>query len=66
VPLDEYPEPVQWELPVTPLYHGVDLMRTLTIGHVGWDALLHVAYLIGVLALGVWFTSRRLQHKLLK
>jgi lipooligosaccharide transport system permease protein len=66
VPLDEYPEPVQWVLPATPLYHGVDLMRTLTIGQVSWGALLNVAYLIGVLALGVWFTSRRLQHKLLK
>jgi lipooligosaccharide transport system permease protein len=66
VPLDEYPQAIQWVLPVTPLYHGVDLMRTLTIGDVGWDALIHVAYLLGVLALGVWFTSRRLQKKLLK
>ena len=66
VPLYEYPEAVQWILPATPLYHGVDLIRSLTIGDVGWDALLHVAYMLGVLALGVWFTSRRLQHKLLK
>ena len=66
VPLDEYPQAIQWVLPVTPLYHGVDLMRTLTIGDVGWDALIHVAYLLGVLALGVWFTSRRLQQKLRK
>jgi lipooligosaccharide transport system permease protein len=66
VPLYEYPEPVQWLLPVTPLYHGVDLIRSLTTGDVGWDALIHVAYLLGVLALGVWFTSKRLQRKLLK
>ena len=66
VPLDEYPEAVQWVLPVTPLYHGVDLMRALTLGDVGWDALIHVAYLLGVLALGVWFTARRLERKLLK
>jgi lipooligosaccharide transport system permease protein len=66
VPLSQYPEPVQWVLPVTPLYHGVDLMRSLTLGHVGWDALLNVAYLLGVMALGVWFTSRRLRHKLLR
>ena len=51
---------------VTPLYHGVDLMRELTLGNVGWDALIHVAYLLGVLALGVWFTARRLERKLLK
>jgi lipooligosaccharide transport system permease protein len=66
VPLEKYPEPIQWVLPITPLYHGVDLLRTLTIGNVGWDALIHVAYLLGVLALGVWFTSRRLERKLLK
>jgi lipooligosaccharide transport system permease protein len=66
VPLAQYPEPVQWVLPLTPLYHGVDLMRSLTLGHVGWDALLNVAYLLGVMALGVWFTARRLQRKLLK
>jgi lipooligosaccharide transport system permease protein len=66
VPLEEYPEAVQWVLPVTPLYHGVDLLRSLTLGDVGWDALIHVAYLLGVLALGVWFTARRLQQKLLK
>jgi lipooligosaccharide transport system permease protein len=66
VPLYEYPEAVRWVLPVTPLYHGVDLIRSLTVGDVGWDALLHVAYMLGVLALGVWFTARRLQHKLLK
>ena len=66
VPLAEYPEPVQWALPLTPLYHGVDLLRSLTLGHVGWDALINVAYLLGVLALGVWFTARRLEKKLLK
>jgi lipooligosaccharide transport system permease protein len=66
VPLEEYPKAVQWALPLTPLYHGVDLMRELTLGNVGWEALIHVAYLLGVLALGVWFTARRLEHKLLK
>jgi lipooligosaccharide transport system permease protein len=66
VPLDEYPKAVQWVLPVTPLYHGVDLLRKLTLGNVGWDVLIHVAYLLGVLALGVWFTARRLERKLLK
>ena len=66
VPLDQYPEAVQWALPLTPLYHGVDLLRALTLGSVGWDALVHVAYLVGVLALGVWLTARRLERLLLK
>jgi lipooligosaccharide transport system permease protein len=66
VPLDEYPSAMQWIVPLTPLYHGVDLLRALTLGNVGWTALIHVAYLLGVLALGVWFTARRLERKLLK
>ena len=66
VPLEEYPQPVQWLLPITPLYHGVDLIRKLTLGNVGWDALIHVAYLLGVLAIGIWFTARRLERRLLK
>jgi lipooligosaccharide transport system permease protein len=66
VPLDEYPAVMQWAVPLTPLYHGVDLLRGLTLGQVGWTALIHVAYLLGVLALGVWFTSRRLERRLLK
>jgi lipooligosaccharide transport system permease protein len=66
VPLEEYPRIAQWVLPVTPLYHGVDLMRALTLGEVGWSTLVHVGYLLGALALGVWFTARRLERKLLK
>jgi lipooligosaccharide transport system permease protein len=66
VPLEEYPSAMQWIVPLTPLYHGVDLLRALTLGHVGWTSLIHVAYLLGVLALGVWFTARRLERKLLK
>ena len=66
VPLHEYPQAIQWILPLTPLYHGVDLIRDLMLGTVGWDALIHVAYLLGVIAIGVWFTARRLQAKLLK
>jgi lipooligosaccharide transport system permease protein len=66
VPLEDYPATMQWIVPLTPLYHGVDLLRALTLGHVGWTSLIHVAYLLGVLALGVWFTARRLERKLLK
>ena len=65
-PLSAYPDWLETVIQATPLYHGVDLLRDLTLGHVTWGALVHVAYLLGVLALGVWFTSRRLQKKLLK
>ena len=31
VPLAEYPGAAQWILPLTPLYHGVELLRALTL-----------------------------------
>ena len=33
VPADEYPAVVTWLLPLTPLYHGVELLRSLTLGY---------------------------------
>jgi len=51
---------------VTPLWHGVDLTRMLTLGHVDWPlAAVHVAYLT-VLALAGWFWAvRRLTRRLI-
>ena len=39
VPADEYPDVVRWLLPLTPLYHGVQLLRAFTLGDVGWVVL---------------------------
>ena len=66
VPLHEYPAAVQWLLPLTPLYHGVELLRSLTLGHVGPGLLVHVAYLLAMAALGLAVADRRLARLLLK
>ena len=66
VPLHEYPDAVQWLLPLTPLYHGVELLRALTLGHVGLGVLAHVAYLAAMTAAGLAFCARRLERQLLK
>ena len=34
VPAEDYPAALQWVLPLTPLYHGVELLRALTLGDV--------------------------------
>ena len=34
VPAEEYPEVASWLLPLTPLYHGVELLRAFTLGDV--------------------------------
>jgi lipooligosaccharide transport system permease protein len=66
VPLADYPTAIRWILPLTPLYHSVELLRSLVLGGVGAAALVHVAYLLAMVAFGVAFTSRRLERQLLK
>lgn len=64
-PLSVYPDALQVVVRLTPLYHGVALLRSLSLGTVGPGLLAHVAYLgaMGLLGLGV--TSRRLAKLLL-
>jgi lipooligosaccharide transport system permease protein len=66
VPLSEYPEGVQWLLPLTPLYHGVELLRPLTLGSVEAGILVHVAYLVAMTVAGLAVADRRLARLLLK
>jgi lipooligosaccharide transport system permease protein len=66
VPLSEYPQALQWLLPLTPLYHGVELLRALTLGTVGADAFLHVGYLVVMIVAGLAVADRRLARLLLK
>ena len=65
-PLDSVPEAVRIVIQLTPLYHGVDLLRTLSVGVVGPDTLVHVLYLGGMGILGLAVVSRRLDKLLLK
>ena len=66
VPADEYPDVVTWLLPLTPLYHGVELLRSLTLGDVGWLALVNVAYLVAMTLVFLVLADRRLAKLLLK
>jgi lipooligosaccharide transport system permease protein len=65
-PLSTYPPGVRWVVELTPLYHGVALLRQLTLGGVGWSALGHVAYLVLLGSLGVAIAARRLERRLLR
>lgn len=50
---------------VTPLWHGVDLARMSTLGHLDGDAaLVHVVYLAALCAVGCWWAVRRLTRRL--
>ena len=65
-PLTAYPGPVRLVVELTPLYHGVALIRDLTTGALGPDMLVHVAYLGTMGVIGLLVTSRRLERLLLK
>jgi lipooligosaccharide transport system permease protein len=51
---------------LTPLYHGVHMLRALTTGTVGFDMLLDVLYLACLGVAGVAIASRRLERQLLR
>jgi len=65
-PIDVYPAPLRVVVELTPLYHGVDLIRGLTTGSAGAAQLWDVAYLVGLALLGVAIASLRLRRRLLK
>jgi len=65
-PLDAYPDALRVVVQLTPLYHGVDLIRSLSIGVVGPGLLVHVAYLAVMGIAGLVVVSRRLDKLLLK
>ena len=64
-PLSTYPGWLQLVIEATPLYHGVDLLRSLTTGTVGPGQLVNVAYLTVLGLLGTWIASRRVEKLLL-
>ena len=66
VPVTRFPEPVQWIMRATPLYHAVSLLRQLTTGSANITIAGHLAYLVvgGVVAFCV--TMYRLERALIK
>ena len=65
-PIDVYPEFIQVITWFSPLYHGVILIRGLTLGILEWTMLINVAYLTAMGAIGSWVTGRRIESLLLK
>jgi len=65
-PLDSFPQFAQILIQLTPLYHGVSLLRELSVGIVGPETIVHVGYLLLIGLLGLSIVSRRLDRLLLK
>lgn len=64
-PLDVYPAAFQVFTRFSPLYHSVELIRALTLGIFDWSIAGHIAFLVGMGALGASIASRRLSTLLM-
>jgi lipooligosaccharide transport system permease protein len=59
-PLSVYPEWLQWVIQAFPLWHGIDLIRSLMLGTIHTGLLTHVLYFLVLIVFGLMFTTRRL------
>jgi len=65
-PIDRYPPVLQVIVQLTPLYRGVDMLRSLSLGIVGPSILIDIVYLGVMGAFGLSVVSRRLDKLLLR
>ena len=59
-PLSIYPIWLQWIIKALPLSHAISLIRALTLGVVNLGTLGHLAYFLGMVGIGLFFTTKRL------
>ncbi len=64
-PLHVYPPVLQAFTRFSPLYHGVELIRALTLGIFDWSIAGHIGFLLAMGVVGVMITARRLDKLLL-
>jgi lipooligosaccharide transport system permease protein len=65
-PVGAYPVPLQWFMELVPLYHGVNLLRGLTVGLLEPRMLWDLAYLVVFCGVCLWVAMRQMEHKLIK
>lgn len=63
-PLSVYPPVLQAIAQISPLYHGVEIIRALTLGVVTPTIILHIAFLVVMTLIGLTVTARRLERLL--
>jgi lipooligosaccharide transport system permease protein len=67
-PVSSLPPALQVVAWLTPLFHGVALTRSLSLGTIGQDpaaALVHIAYLTTFVVVGTWLAMRTVEHRLI-
>lgn len=65
-PIDVYPPALQVIVKISPLYHGTELLRGLTLGIVDWTMLGHALFLVVMGLVAAAIAARRLDGMLRK
>ena len=65
-PITVYPEPLQWVIMALPLWHGVELMRQLSVGYFDGMTVVHVGYFLVMSLIGITAASLRLRKLFLR
>jgi lipooligosaccharide transport system permease protein len=64
-PLSNLPDTIQWVAWLTPLFHGVQLIRGLVLDSLDWAAApIHLGYLGAMLVIGVVLADRTLRRRM--
>ena len=64
-PLTQLPDAIEWIAWLTPLFHGVELVRGLILDNLNWAvAPIHLAYLLVMTAIGVVLADRFLHRRM--
>jgi lipooligosaccharide transport system permease protein len=66
VPVATYPPVMQVIVQLTPLYHGVELLRGITLDQFSWALLWNLLYLVLITLAGLAFAGRRISKLLRK
>ncbi|MDG4758045.1 ABC transporter permease [Micromonospora sp. WMMD710] len=65
-PLSVYPAAVQPLIRALPLYHSIELVREPALGHLGWDLLIPVVYLVAFGSIAMYVATRRMTRAMLR
>ncbi|NMR28349.1 ABC transporter permease [Crystallibacter degradans] len=65
-PLSVYPQAIQWVIQALPLWHGVELLRQLSVGTFTAATGIHVLYYLVMIVLGLILTTARLRKLFLR
>jgi lipooligosaccharide transport system permease protein len=65
-PLGVYPQAIQWLIQAMPLWHGVELLRQISVGTFTAATPIHIGYYLVMTAAGMLLTTVRLRRLFLK